>query len=115
MGDELEVFVNIDDFNRAHEQAIHDGIEAEYVQVRAEIDVGDALELATVDQLRDALAREEGPGYTQDQLSAIHDCFAALLGGDCQTASALLPRIFEHRAQIAAAETGLQHSRKVAA
>lgn len=71
------------------------------------VDLDEVLEEATADQLRAALAREEAPGYTQEQLTAIEDAFAAVLSGNLTTASALIGRIFEHEAQRQAAERGL--------
>lgn len=111
----LDVLVSTDDYERAREKAISDGISADHIQVEAEVSLDDALEEATVDQLREALGREE-PGYTPDQLIAIEACFAAVVSGDLTGASAFLSRIFDHAAQIDAAERAIHanHFRSVA-
>lgn len=104
----LDVRVNHDDYQRACDQAIERDAVDESVTVEAEVDIDEVLEHATVEQLRDALGREEAPGYTIEQLEAIRDCFAALIAGDTNTAVAVLPRVFEHAPQLAAAEQGMQ-------
>jgi hypothetical protein len=103
----MDVLVDYEDFQIAHERAMRDGRSTDTLQVQAEVDIDEALELASVDQLRQALSREEAPGYTSDQLVAIHDCFAAVSHGDFGTAAAMLHRAFEHSALIDAAERGL--------
>lgn len=102
----LDVDVDYEDFEAERERMIARGEAVDYVRVPVEVDIGDALEEATVDQLREALGRE-GEGWTQCELDAIRDSFAAAVRGDVHTASALLNRIFKHDAQIAAAEYGL--------
>lgn len=102
----IDVEVAFDDFHRAHQRAIQDGHSVDYITVSADVDIDEALEQATVDELRSALARED-EGYTQEQLDAIRDCICAARNGDCAIAAALLPRIFPHQAQIVAAEKGL--------
>ena len=83
-------------------------------ELDAEVDIDEALEEATVEQLRAALAAET-PGYTQEQLTAIEETFAAVLSGDLTTAGALIGRIFEHEAQRQAAERGLAYCARLAA
>lgn len=102
----LDVTVDYDDFQRAHDDAIKHGEDCDHIRVEAEVDIDEALEHATVVQLRSALSREL-PDYTEEQLSAIRDCFAAARSGDSVTAAALLSRVFEHDAQRMAAEAGL--------
>ena len=104
----LDVKVAYDDFERAREEAIKHGEDVDILTVPAEVDIEEALKFATIEQLRDALKREEGQGYTNGQLDAIRDCFASLSAGDTHTASAVLTRIFDHPAQIAAAEEGME-------
>lgn len=103
----MDVEVDFEDFERARERAIEEGRDVDVLTVRAEVDIDEALEEASVDQLREALGREE-PGYTQEQIDAIRDCFAAYGRGDTSTASALLGRIFSTVAQINAAEDGMR-------
>lgn len=104
---QLDVEVEWDDVHDAHEAALEAGKQSNVLTVEATVDIEEALEEASIEQLREALGREE-PGYTGEQLDAIQDCFEALACGDVRTAEALLPRIFEHRAQIIAAESGLR-------
>lgn len=111
----LDVLVDYDDVIKAHEEALRDGKRLDTLNVPALVDIDDALEEATVDQLREALGREEAPGYTQDQLTAIEEGFAAVLSGDLTTAGALIGRIFEHEAQRQAAERGLSYCARIAA
>lgn len=103
----MNVEVDYDDFMRAHERAIQDGYDVGSVDVMAEVDLSEALEHATIEDLQDALRREQCPGYSREQIEAIRDCFSALAAGDCCTARALLTRIFDHQAQINAAEAGM--------
>ena len=102
----IDVRVYSDDWERAREKAIERGESGDWIVVEAEVDIDEALEEATVDQLREALGRED-QGYTQDQLDAVRDCFAALANGDHHTASAMLARVFDYPALIAAAEAGM--------
>lgn len=111
----LDVRVEYDDFERARERAIELGEQVDVLVVPAEVDIDEALEEATAEQLRDALGRGDGPDYTQDQLNAIHDCFAAVAAGDTHTANALLCRVFEHAAQVTAAEHGMTCCQRLAA
>lgn len=110
----LDVMVDYDDFQRAHEAAIRSGGSLDSIMVAAEVDIDEALEHATVDQLREALSRED-EGYTQGQLDAIRDCFSAVASGDASTAAALLQRIFAWPAQINAAEIGMAFPHRRAA
>lgn len=102
----IDVLIEYDDFERARESAIKAGRSTDILSVPAEVDIDEALEHATVEQLRDALGRQDC-GYTQDQLRAVRDAFEAAVAGDIHTASALLGRAFEYDALIAAAEQGL--------
>ena len=114
---EIDVDVEISDLIGAHEKVQRwqaEGKKIATVRVPATVDIDEALEEATIDQLRDALGREQA-GYTAEQLDAIQDCFCALACADFRTAEALLPRIFEHEAQIRAAETGLRTLHRKAA
>ncbi|AOR76304.1 hypothetical protein BES08_05675 [Novosphingobium resinovorum] len=112
----MDVHVSAGDFESAVNEARRNGFSVDYVSVSAEVSLDEALEEASVDQLRSALSREV-PGYTPDQLTAIEACFASVLAGDLADASAFLPRIFEHTAQIDAAERAIHASyfRSVAA
>lgn len=106
----MNVIADYDDvkseIDRAQER-ISRGQNVTHITVEAEVDIEEALDAATADQLRDALGREE-TGYTQEQLDAIRDCFAAAVNGDGHLAFQLLPRIFNHGAQLVAAEQGLR-------
>jgi hypothetical protein len=103
----MDVEVDYDDVCKAHEEALERGHDASLLTVPGEVDLDEALEQASIEQLRDALRREQAEGYTQEQLAAIYDCFAAVAAGDLNTAAALLKRIFDLPAQIAAAEEGM--------
>lgn len=103
----LDVDVGFDDFQRAHERAIRVGDSTDIIRVSADVDVDEVLEQATIDELRAAFSREADPGYTQEQLDAIRDFLRSVRCGQLGVALALLPRIFEHQAQVAAAEAGL--------
>jgi hypothetical protein len=104
---QMDVDIEYDDFMRAHGKTLEREESPDIIRVEATVDIDEALSEATIDQLREALGREE-QGYTADQLVAIRDCFEALACGDVRTAEALLPRIFDHLAQISAAESGLR-------
>lgn len=104
--DTMDVIVDWDDVEKARDEAVRKGRDLDALTVPAEVDIDEALELATVDQLRAALSREQ-PGYTEDQVRAVHDCFAAVTAGDLHTASVMLARIFEHAALLDAAERGM--------
>lgn len=115
----LDVTVDIDDFNNARDRAIEqqglgDETGLSSVVVQAEVDIDEALEYASVEQLKAALASEDS-GYTQDQLRAITDAFAAAVSGDVHTAEALIGRIFDHVAQRQAATDGLHACQRIAA
>ena len=103
----LRVMVDVQDMRDEIARIDRDGEEKRVMaELDAEVDIDEALEEATVDQLRAALAREDD-GYTQDELSAIEAAFAAALSGDASLAAAMLSRIFKHDAQRQAAERGL--------
>ncbi|GGN49576.1 hypothetical protein GCM10011349_20350 [Novosphingobium indicum] len=112
----MQVVVDVRDVDDAKRAAVEEGHEGMVVTVSADVDIDEALEEATVEQLREALGREL-PGYTADQLVAIEACLNAVAAHDMTTASAMLPRIFEHTAQIEAAERAIHanHFRSVAA
>mgnify|MGYP000159100653 CR=1 FL=1 len=112
----IDVTISSAEYESARERAIENGFSSEYITLIGDVILSDALEEATVDQLRDQLGREL-PGYTPDQLTAIEACFSAALAGEISNASALLPRIFEHAAQIDAAERAIHasHFRSIAA
>jgi hypothetical protein len=101
----IDVRVEYDDFMRAHEEVLERNGDPTTITVSAEVDIDEVLDDATQEQIRQHLEFE---GYTPEQLDAIQDCFAALTCGDVMTAEAMLPRIFEHQAQIRAAENGLR-------
>ena len=116
----LDVRVEIDDFIEARDRAIEregcgDGRAICSVIVPAEVDIDEALEEATVEQLRAALGREEGPGYTQDCVRAVRDVFASVAVGDLHTAEALLCRVFDHEALRQAASEGMAFAHRCAA
>jgi hypothetical protein len=103
----MDVMVDWQDVDDAREAELERGKEDfSYLRVPAEVDIEEALEEASIEQLRGALGRED-PGYTYAQLDAIEETFRAAVAGDLSTVLSLANRVFDHQAQIAAVEKGL--------
>ena len=100
----MDVQISYEDVLQAHFEASERGETTDILTVGAEVDIDDALAEASQEKIRAALEVE---GYTNEQLDAIRDCFASVASGDAHTAAALLGRIFDHPAQIVAAERGM--------